>query len=152
MRVAPAPPRRPKPTPVLRFRTHGPIRRSDPPRFEASRMRSKFSIGRSGAERRAAPRVPVSLNVRFSAGRIEGIGSIRDLSLNGAYIAAAPPHPQPGTPVNLFLPLGRDGAPVEISTEVVRRTPTGFAVRFLRLDQHPQDLLIAFLQGLEGKK
>ncbi len=115
-------------------------------------MRSKFSIGRSGAERRAAPRVPVSLNVRFSAGRIEGIGSIRDLSLNGAYVTAAPPHPQPGTPVNLFFSLGEDGAPVEISAEVVRHTGVGFAVRFAKLDQRLQEVLIAVLPELTGKK
>ena len=83
-------------------------------------MTSKPPTGGSGPERRTAPRVPVAFNVRFSAGRIEGIGSIRDLSLNGAYIAASPPHPRRGAAVGLFFSVGEKSAPVEISADVVR--------------------------------
>ncbi len=115
-------------------------------------MTSKPPAGSSGAERRAAPRVSVAFNVRFSAGRIEGIGSIRELSLNGAYIAASPPHPRPGTAVSLFFTVGEESAPVEISADVVRHSPAGFAVRFARPDQRLQAVMIAVLPGLAGKK
>ena len=114
-------------------------------------MTSKPPAGGSGAERRAAPRVPVAFNVRFSAGRIEGIGSIRDLSLNGAYIAAAPPHPRRGAAVGLFFSVGEESAPVKIAAEVVRHTGVGFSVRFAKLDQRLQDVLIAVLPGLTGQ-
>ena len=115
-------------------------------------MTSKPPAGGSGPERRAAPRVPVAFNFRFSAGRVEGIGSIRDLSLNGAYVTGAPPHPRRGVAVGLFFSVGEESAPVEISAEVVRHTAVGFAVRFAKLDQRLQEVLIALLPELTGKK
>ncbi len=82
------------------------------------------------AERR---RVRLLDRVVFWSGRVEGAGSLRDLSISGARVDDASAKLKPGTKVELTWGLRENGSPLRIPANVVRETDTGFAVEFLDL-------------------
>ncbi len=93
------------------------------------------------SERRDAPRFPG--RVHFSAGRMDGTGLIEDLSLSGANIAEADCCPKLGSRVRLSFATGESQSPLYASGKVIRRRPSGFALRFEAVERGLQSLLLA---------
>ena len=92
-------------------------------------------------EPRGAPRVRLLRHAYFAAGRVEGRGILHDLSITGACINEASPRVKPGIQIRLTFALREQDVPVGIWGKVVRKTETGFAVEFIRLDRSLRELL-----------
>lgn len=103
-------------------------------------VHEKEGSGRQ-SERRDAPRFPG--RVHFSAGRMEGTGLIEDLSLSGANIAEADCCPALGSRVRLSFATGESQSPLYASGKVIRRRPSGFALRFEAVERSLQNFLLA---------
>ena len=101
------------------------------------------------ADRRTAKRVLARLHptvpgrVNFTAGEIEGGGMILDISAGGANVHEASHRLEPGTKVELFFLQPKTERRIRGEAEVVRKTKTGFAVRFLRLERELKTLVLA---------
>ena len=82
---------------------------------------------------RLHPRQPVRLRALTQAGiDPERLGIVTDLSLSGAFIET---HTHPHRGSNLWVSLTlTDGSLFHAYVEVVRVTPRGVGVRFIRLD------------------
>ncbi len=104
-------------------------------------------LGLAAAER--APRLSSRLypsvagSVHFWCGGREERGLIHDISRTGARIAETTARVQPGEQVELFFLLGANPRRIKAVASVVRRTPTGFAVRFLRIQRELERLVLA---------
>lgn len=102
-----------------------------------------------GPERRIATRVTPALHpsvpdiVYFHANGIEGNGLIKDISLTGAHVAEASEALQPGTRTDLYFLQPATLRRIHAVAEVVRRTRTGFAVRFRRMERELEGLVLA---------
>ncbi|WP_447980115.1 PilZ domain-containing protein [Candidatus Nitrospira bockiana] len=95
---------------------------------------------------RAVQRFSVQLPVAFD-GDTEGVGVIRDLSINGCRIASGTVL-QPGAAVSLSLHPG-DGPPIMIEVAEVRwATAWEFGVLFRTLEADAQERLLAFISTL----
>ena len=93
--------------------------------------------------RRHKSRVPISLKVYYSFGRIDGFGVLSDVSYSGALIEDASARPEIGTPiilcVYLISPRGfEEETPFELAGHVVRHSSTGFAIEYE--DSHDPDV------------
>lgn len=88
-----------------------------------------------------APRVRLLSHAYFAAGRVEGRGILHDLSITGACINEASPRVKPGTEIRLTFALREHDVPVRIWGKVVRKTETGFAVEFIKLDRSLRESL-----------
>jgi hypothetical protein len=86
--------------------------------------------GYAGDERRKTPRIRLLSHVFFWAGRVEGSGTLHDLSSGGARIEDASPTMKVGSAIKLTFALNDNDAPIDLRGEVVRSTSTGFAVKF----------------------
>ncbi len=97
---------------------------------------------------RAAPRI--QLSVSFSSGRLEGTGFIQNLSLTGAQIRVLGTSGQPtvNAMIDLWFSIGSYKEPVPARGRVVRSSPHGFAVEFVRLDKKIQGLLVAITNAV----
>ena len=85
-----------------------------------------------GGLQRSTPRYKVPARIQYASGEREGSGRIANISFSGALIEPASPTPSPGTPLGLRAScLAFAG---ELSSEVVRTTHSGFAVRFTDLE------------------
>ncbi len=103
---------------------------------------------KASAERRAAPRLPVT--VYFTSGNVEGTGFIRDISKTGAQIRFLTTSGQLELETTVDLLFSNfsndtDKAPLGARGRVVRSNSKEFAVEFVELDERVQDLLIAAL-------
>lgn len=85
----------------------------------------------------------VAGSVHFWCGGREERGLIHDISRTGARIAETTARVQPGEQVELFFLLGANPRRIKAVASVVRRTPTGFAVRFLRIQRELDRLVLA---------
>ena len=91
-------------------------------------------------EQRSTPRLSPQLypsvagRVHFKCGGREERAVIHDISLAGAHLAEATVRLQPGERVELFFLMGANLRRIKALASVVRQTPTGFAVRFLRIN------------------
>ena len=98
---------------------------------------------------RRAPRVTpgrhaaVPGRVCFSCGSQTGSGTIHDISLTGAQISEASFQPAPHEQVEMLFLMGVSPRRILALARVVRRTPSGFAVRFLHLQRELERLILA---------
>jgi hypothetical protein len=93
-------------------------------------LKSDASQRYQGHEQRAAPRLRAPCRAFFSSGRIEGTGSLRDLSASGACLEETTSRLKKDTPVTLTLELQQDGFTINIAGRVARQTKKGFAIEF----------------------
>jgi hypothetical protein len=77
----------------------------------------------------AAPRCRSRIPVEIEAGGRRERGAIADMSASGARIVGVQLDLPPGTPISLRY--GSATAPILLSTEMVRPTADGFAVKML---------------------
>jgi hypothetical protein len=99
---------------------------------------------------RAAPRIQLSVN--FSSGRLEGTGLIQNLSLTGTQIRLLGTSGQPtvNAMIDLWFFIGTKKKPAAARGRVVRSSPSGFAVEFVRLDEKIHELLLAITTAAAG--
>ena len=90
---------------------------------------------------RAHPTIPGHVN--FRAGEVEGAGLILDVSSTGAHVFEASHRLEPGTKVELSFLQPSSSRRMNASCEVVRKTGSGFAVKFLRLERELEQLVLA---------
>lgn len=94
-------------------------------------------------EHRWGGRVAVDRSVRISSAGITGTGTMRDLSISGAFIETSLPLSGMVT-VRIWNPGGANGrqARIEAAGFIVRRETSGFGVEWCELAAlHPADLL-----------
>ena len=108
-----------------------------------------------GADRRAAPRVFVDLEVDYASEDNYLFAYITDISATGIFVRTTTPE-QPGTLLNLrFAPL--DGEPpIEVEGEVIwinpfrpgapDNLPPGMGVRFVELDDDMRERLLELVR------
>jgi hypothetical protein len=87
------------------------------------------------AKRRRDDRIPIRLEVHFSFSRVEGVGTLADISYSGALIKDTAMRPKIGTPITLYVYLKPPSAfeavtPFKLTGHVVRHSSTGFAVEY----------------------
>ncbi len=93
----------------------------------------------------ARPRFDLRVPVNYRTPRKTGHGTIWDVSTSGARVEGASLLPRTGTRVRLRFSYASNEAPLLASAEVVRRTESGFAVRFLGLGENMTSRLDARL-------
>lgn len=98
----------------------------------------------SALDSRQLSRVPCQIVVS-STDRSASIGEIRNLSLDGLYIATGQPLPQ-GSVLNIAFCVGADELTAEV--EVVRRAAQGMGLRFLSLSSKHSRLLRRYVTEL----
>lgn len=102
---------------------------------------------------RRVPRIGCRIAVRRGARTVE-VGSIRDISLEGAFLVTAEPLALGLVlPIAFALPAAREE--IEVSAEVVRSTEEGSGLRFQRISPPAVRLLRAFVaevHDIEGKR
>ncbi|MBW2316167.1 MAG: PilZ domain-containing protein [Deltaproteobacteria bacterium] len=80
-------------------------------------------------ERRQHPRFRSRFDTLCSSGRQEGAGVLADLSYSGARLEDSNLQPELGTKVRLYV-FVQPVSPFELIGEVVRTSPTGFAIAY----------------------
>ena len=80
-------------------------------------------------------RIPIRLEAFYSAGRVEGVGMLANISYSGALIEDIAMRPEIGTRVVLYVHLHPQSAfaaetPLELAGHVVRHSSTGFAIEY----------------------
>ena len=104
----------------------------------------------AGRGRRRALRVPTHLKVRFACDARDELGSARDVSEGGLFLASERP-PPPGTPLHLCL----EGAGGRVEVEAVvmwarERSgpdgPAGMGVRFENLDEDQRRAIASLVE------
>ena len=94
-----------------------------------------------GERRQGAPRLSPQLypsiagRVHFRCGGREERAAIHDISRSGAHLAETTVRLPPGEQVELLFLMGANPRRIKALASVVRHTPTGFAVRFLRIQR-----------------
>lgn len=94
-------------------------------------------VSKEGADKR----FEVRARVEYQTFSVRGEGLLWDISGSGARIEKASRPMPPGRKLHLELPFFPDSAPVVLSAEVVRTTASGFAVKFLHLNDRLKKLL-----------
>jgi hypothetical protein len=90
---------------------------------------------------REYPNVPGS--VSFHAGAIRGTGILLDISATGAHVYMPTKVVPRGVELELFFLQSDTGRKLYAVGEVVRRTDSGFAVRFLRVERELETLILS---------
>jgi hypothetical protein len=93
----------------------------------------------------AAPRFLVHVPVSFQGPAVAGSGTIQDISTSGARLRAAGAPPQPGATMTMRFSIFPGSLEISLSSEIVRHTEDGFAVRFLDLSYDQDQYLKAAL-------
>ncbi len=101
------------------------------------------------SERLQARRYEFSGPVEFRGDEGLGTGTIWNVSASGALIERASAIVERGTPLQLRVSYYPGSFEIELPSEVVRTTPTGFAVRFTSLDAESRRLLAKVLLRCE---
>ncbi len=86
-------------------------------------------------------RYELDASASYQGADVEGEGTIANISLSGALLEPASLPLPPGTALDLRVTRLPPSSGLEISSEVVRATESGFAVRFKDLDPEVVDLL-----------
>jgi hypothetical protein len=102
------------------------------------------------SERDPRPRHHLQTPIAFWGPEVEGGGKVANISASGALIEPAFPPVRPGTRLTLAVPYFPrthvEIRSVELQSEVVRATDSGFAVLFKDLDSEATSLLKELLQ------
>jgi hypothetical protein len=115
---------------------------------QVDRMGSK-PPPRSYSKKRSAPRIShreypsVPGNVSFAAGAIRGTGILLDISATGAHVYMPTKIVPRGVEIEMFFLQSETGRKLYALGEVVRRTESGFAVKFLRVERELETLILA---------
>ncbi len=85
--------------------------------------------------RRRDNRIPIRLEAFYSAGRVEGVGVLANISYSGALVEDTVMRPKIGTLVVLYVYLQPPSAfeaatPFELAGHVVRHSSNGFAIEY----------------------
>lgn len=109
----------------------------------------------SAAERRAAPRVLVDLEVDYALEDNYLFAYITDISATGIFVRTTSPE-QPGTHLNLRFQPGDSETPIEVEGEVIWVNPfrpgapdsihPGMGIRFVGLDDDLRDRLLELVR------
>ncbi len=90
---------------------------------------------------RPSTRYELDASASYQGTDVEGAGTIANISFSGVLLEPASPPIAPGTALDLRITRRSPSYGLEISSEVVRATESGFAVRFKDLDPEVLDLL-----------
>ena len=94
----------------------------------------------------------IDIRWRTSSGPCQwGSGTIWNLSASGALVEWASTIVDSGTPLRMRISYYPGSFEIELPSEVVRTTPTGFAVRFMELDTSSRLLLARVLVRCENQ-
>jgi hypothetical protein len=107
----------------------------------SSRSNRRERIRGARVSSRDYPRVPGT--VHFTAGVIQGSGTILDISATGAHIYRPTKDLPNGVVADLFFLQAGAERKLHAVGQVVRHTDTGFAVRFLRVERELEALVLA---------
>ena len=109
----------------------------------------------AGAERRAAPRVLVDLEVDYASEDTYLFAYIMDISETGIFVRTTTPEP-PGTHLNLRFSPDNATRPLELEGEVIWVNPyrpgapdnlhPGMGIRFVALDDEVRDRLLELVR------
>ena len=104
-------------------------------------------MGTDWRDRRSSPRISglhpsIPGRVNFVAGDVSGGGMILDISAGGAGIEDATERLEPGTEVELYFLQPKTSRRLRATAEVVRKSKTGFAVRFVRIERELERLVL----------
>lgn len=89
----------------------------------------EFTDRRSGKDRRAVPRYPISVNVEWEGASPRNQGTLSDISSNGCFVLTSG-FVDDGEIVRLFLPLS-DGMKVQLLAVVANHVvEIGFGAKF----------------------
>ena len=88
-----------------------------------------------------AKRFDLHIHCEYQTFGVRGEGILWDISLTGARLENASRPVESGTRLHLEVSFFPGSVPVAISAEVVRSTATGFAVRFVHLEERLKRLL-----------
>jgi hypothetical protein len=102
-------------------------------------------------ERQLAMRYDLSGPVEFRGDDVLGSGTIWNLSASGALVEWVSTIVDSGTPLRMRISYYPGSFEIELPSEVVRTTPTGFAVRFMELDVASRLLLARVLVRCENQ-
>lgn len=97
-----------------------------------------------------ARRYDLSAPVEFRGDAVEGTGTIWNVSASGALVERVSEVVESGTPLRMRVSYYPGSFEIELPTEVVRTTPTGFAVRFTDLDESSRRMLARVLFRVDG--
>ena len=95
----------------------------------------------SARDRRRTRRVPVGFLAEYECNDGQGKGTVRNISLTGAWVEVADLEPVSGGEVLLRLSFFPNSLPVEVRAHVVRATAIGFAVAFVGLTARVKGVL-----------
>jgi hypothetical protein len=90
---------------------------------------------------RRAHRVTVQFTTEYTGKRVDGTGTVRNISQTGALIEPAEPPLTPGSHLRVRFSFLDSSLGVELGSEIVRKTPSGFAVRFTEMDERSRNIL-----------
>lgn len=98
-----------------------------------------------------ARRYDLSAPVEYRGTSVEGTGTIWNVSASGALVERVSATVAAGTPLRMRVSYYPGSFEIELPTEVVRTTDTGFAVRFTDLDESSQRMLARVLFRVDGE-
>jgi hypothetical protein len=104
----------------------------------------EFTDRRSGKDRRAVPRYPISVNVEWEGASPRNNGTLSDISSNGCFVLTAG-CVDDGELVRLFLPLS-DGMSVQVLAVVANHVmEIGFGAKFFDVSPAQREFLSNFV-------
>jgi hypothetical protein len=86
-------------------------------------------------------RVTVQFTTEYTGKRVDGTGTVRNISQTGALIEPAEPPLAPGSHIRVRFSFLDSTLGVELAAEIVRKTPSGFAIRFNEMEERPRNIL-----------
>lgn len=102
---------------------------------------------RSGRDRRAAERLPATIEIEWEGLVGKKKGTISDLSISGCFVLSSG-EVEDGENVKLFFPL-TDGRTIQLWGEVANHVfEIGFALRFIELSAAQREFLEVFVDTL----
>ena len=102
------------------------------------------------SDKPVAARYELSGPVEFRCDDQIGTGTVWNVSASGALVERASIVVESGTPLRMRLSYYPGSFEIELPSEVVRTTPTGFAVRFTDLNASSRRLLARVLFRCES--
>lgn len=118
-------------------------------RGQTARRAMKTTDRRSGHERRAAARQPVTVDVEWETLDGRWHGTLGDLSTTGCFVLSSGDVSE-GDLVRVYLPLG-DGMKVEVLGEVKNHVvEIGFGLRFVEPTEAQLHVITGLMEGEKG--
>ncbi len=104
---------------------------------------------KTGEERRAVRRYPVTIEIEWEGEIGRQKGTISDISTLGCFILCSG-EVEDGESLSIFIPLA-DGMKVQFSAVVVNHVyEIGFGVKFSELSEAQNDVLRSYIESADG--